>query len=126
MAEFCRACNGTVPTVFKERLDTPHEGELRCGVCSRFLKWQAKPKNDDKRPKGKHTAENLGVDRCQMCTRDREMLGKNEVLTVHHVTEIQHGGADEPQNIWVLCSHCHAIVHHFRCYLHDHFMSLEA
>lgn len=48
------------------------------------------------------------------------MLGAYEALEVHHVVEIQHGGEDDPANIWVLCTDCHKTVHHRRTYLYEH------
>jgi hypothetical protein len=45
------------------------------------------------------------------------------VLTSHHVQEINEGGPDVPENIWVLCSSCHRLVHHQRTYLNEHVKS---
>ena len=96
---------------------SPHYAKMSCGSCGAFIKFLAKPKNTGKRPPNKHTPESLGMAYCQLCRRPADMLGLYEVLEVHHVVEVQHGGDDDPANIWVLCADCHKTLHHRRKYL---------
>ena len=117
----CKRCGET------ENLETapcsdsgPHYAKMSCGSCGAFVKFIPKPKNAGKRPANKHTPESLGIARCQLCRRPVDMLGSYEVLEVHHVVEVQHGGDDDPGNIWVLCTDCHKTVHHRRTYLYEH------
>jgi hypothetical protein len=121
---FCPRCNDEVDGIVKPRPDTPHEAEVRCGSCGGFIRWLKKEKNEGKRPRNRYTPESLGVDFCQMCRRTRNRLGKNEVLIPHHIIEIQEGGPDLPENIWVVCTPCHLSIHHQRTYLNDHFNHL--
>ena len=99
---------------------SPHYAKMSCGSCGAFIKFLAKPKNTGKRPPNKHTPESLGIAYCQLCRRPADMLGAYEALEVHHVVEIQHGGDDDPANIWVLCTDCHKTLHHRRKYLYEH------
>ena len=117
----CKRCGET------ENLETapcfdgsPHYAKMSCGSCGAFVKFLPEPKNNGKRPPNKHTPESLSVTRCQLCGRPIDMLALYEVLEVHHVVEIQHGGEDTPGNIWVLCTDCHKTVHHRRTYLYEH------
>lgn len=116
----CKRCKIEVTPNFKPRPDTPHAGELRCPVCDCHLKWQPKPQNENKRDRNKHTPASLGIDFCQLCMRPKDRLGKHEVLLPHHIIEVQYGGIDDPENIWVVCSACHALIHHQRTYLNSH------
>ena len=102
--------------------DGKHYAKETCEECGRFVKWLPKPKNEGKRPKNKHTAASLEINYCQMCCRHRSKLGNGGSLEVHHVEEISSGGGDIPENIWVVCTSCHRMIHHFRVYLNDHFI----
>lgn len=121
---FCKRCNDEVDGIVKPRPDTPHAAEVRCGNCGAFIQWLKKEVNKDKRPKNRLLPRDLGIDYCQMCRRHEARLGKHEVLHSHHVIEIQEGGPDIRDNIWVLCTPCHLVVHHQRTYLNDHFNHL--
>lgn len=118
---FCKQCNADVPYYVKARPDTPHAGgAMHCAVCDRFLGWKKKEDNSQRRPKNRYLPEDLNIDFCQLCRRPKDRLGTNETLTSHHVIEIQEHGPDVPENIWVLCTSCHTLVHHQRTYLRDH------
>jgi len=122
---FCKACDAERQHVLTDRPDTPHGGgEWRCHDCGRHHSWAKKEKNEGKREKNKHTPESLEIDFCQMCGRKRNRLVTNETLEVHHVHEIAKGGPDTPENIWVLCTSCHSLVHHQRTYLNYHHAAL--
>jgi 5-methylcytosine-specific restriction endonuclease McrA len=56
-----------------------------------------------------------------MCLRHVDRLGSHGALQVHHVVEIQNGGEDTKENIWVVCTSCHKLIHHQRTYLNNHF-----
>lgn len=122
----CRACGKKfiVPEYVKLEKG-PHGEKAVCPFCKKYLFFVAKPKNEKKKEmrgcgKALKPAD-LNIGNCQMCLRTADMLGNNGVLVCHHVTEMQSGGQDERSNIWVLCSHCHSLVHHSRTYLFYHF-----
>ena len=120
MIKMCQGCHKETPHNEISRPDTKHEAELRCSVCGRFWGWKAKEKNTGNRPRNKHTPESLDISECQLCRRSSDHLGTNEILEVHHIIEISKNGEDVPENIWVLCSSCHSLVHHQRTYLNEH------
>jgi len=120
----CSQCGNDKKFNVLERPDTPHDREVRCGKCDSFIRWLPKPKNKDKRPKNKILPENLGIDYCQLCLRKKDRLGKNETLTSHHIIEINKHGEDIKENIWVVCTHCHALIHHVRIYINYHWKDL--
>lgn len=101
--------------------DGPHHGKYVCKECGTFAGWMPKPTNETKRKKNKYSADDLGINYCQMCLRPKSRLGSRETLEPHHIKEIQHGGDDIPENIWVVCSYCHKVIHQRRIYLNDHY-----
>lgn len=119
---FCNICQSDKEPLEIPRPDTPHSAKLECPVCGNFLGWKKKAKNKYKRPKNKYTAEGLGGEYCAMCLRSRGRLGLHETLLIHHIVEIQDGGEDEPDNIWIICTHCHALIHHVRKYLNENLL----
>jgi len=111
---FCRSCNSEVEYHLIPRPDTPHEAEIRCAACDRFIGWKKKEKNEAKRPKQIHSPGSLGIDYCQICLMPKRHLGTNEALEIHH-------NDDEPENnerinILVVCTSCHKLIHHQRTY----------
>ncbi len=42
------------------------------------------------------------------CTR----CGSTDRLKIHHITPVQHGGTDDPENLTTLCHACHEATHH--------------
>ena len=99
-------------------------GSQHCPYCQKFLGWARKENNIDKRPKNRLLPEDLGIDYCEICLRKKHRLGKNETLDSHHKIEIQNGGLDGKENILVVCTHCHSLIRHVRCYMNDHFGDL--
>jgi len=120
----CKHCNNTKDFYEKPRPDTPHDAEIRCSVCNKFIMWKPKDRNKDKRPPNKILPVDLGIDYCEICLRVKARLGRNETLTSHHKIEIAMGGLDVKENILILCTHCHNLVHHVRLYMNDHFGDL--
>lgn len=119
------ACKcGCGETIEIPRPDTPHQAEVRCAnpKCNTHIMWKKKDKNNGKRPKNKFTPADLGINYCEMCQRPKARLGNNETLISHHKVEVgpQQRGVDVPGNIWVVCSHCHALIHHVRIYMNNH------
>jgi hypothetical protein len=118
--DVCKSCGSFGP--FKDELAEfgPHHGKKICCHCGSFYKWIPKPKNETKRPPNKISAEDLGISHCQLCGRPRARLGNRGVLESHHVIEIQDGGEDVKENIWIVCTSCHSLIHHQRTYLNRH------
>ncbi len=116
----CNHCNALVDTVIEVLSKGTHYGKENCAVCGNYVAFAKKPKNEGKRGSSRHSPDSLNITICQMCQRPANRLGSRGVLSVHHVEEIQHGGTDDPDNIWILCTSCHRLVHHQRTYLNVH------
>lgn len=111
----CPVCN--YPCEVTLRPDTPHYGEIRCPDHGHY--WVPKP-NSEKRAKRK---SNLKLRKsipegynsfCELCMRSESLFGKLKPslsLEVHHVIEVQELGSDGPENLRLLCSECHELIH---------------
>lgn len=111
----CRVCN--YPCVVTLRPGTPHYGEIRCPDHGHD--WVPKP-NSKKRAKRK---SNLKLKNsipegynnfCELCMRSKPLLSKLNpplFLEVHHVIEVQELGSNDPENLRLLCSECHELIH---------------
>ena len=119
MPNFCKKC-GSEPIVRKMPKTSIHYAKSVCPKCNSFIDWIKKPTNEFKRGKQKYTPENLGIEICELCGRNREKLGNRETLAVHHKHPREEGGLDEKNNTLVLCTPCHALFHFMRKYLHHH------
>lgn len=124
---FCRKCNKEVEPKFIKRPDIVHSGgELKCPICDLHFKWQKKDKNINKRTVSIYLVSDFNINYCQLCLRTKDRLGLNETLTRHHIIEInpkyedELKGEDTPDNIWIVCTHCHQLIHHTRTYLNYH------
>ena len=119
----CPGCGKVAEPIIKECGSGPHYAEERCPYCKKFFGYTPKPKNKEKRKKNKHTPESLSISHCQMCMRKKDSLGRYGTLAAHHIIEVASPtfGPDTPENIWVVCTSCHSLIHHQRTYLHNHF-----
>ena len=120
----CPKCGQVEPVTHGEVNDV-HGFKLRCPHCDQFVGWGGKMKaikddNGSRNLSSQWTAKRLNADHCEMCLRSKQLIGKGERLEVHHVKPIEDGGEDLPQNIWVVCTSCHRLIHHQRKYLHEH------
>ena len=99
----------------------PMPGEMRGSTCSRCGAkwWQPKAENERYRRPAAHRdlVKRYGRGICELCLRTREQLPGPESLVGHHVTEYAEGGTDDRANVWIVCTACHALVHHLRTYL---------
>lgn len=106
------------------RFNELHGYAFVCEQCERFLAWGGKNKAimaEDKRQRSSQwTAHRLRIRSCQMCLREQDELGTREQLEVHHVQPVSQGGADQPDNLWVVCTACHRLIHWQQTYLNDH------
>ena len=115
-SHYCSRCDSDTSHIVTPRESGPHYAQAMCRICG-TKHWASKPKNKNKRKSNKYTPEDLGLCYCLMCLRDRSDLINSETLESHHIIQISHGGEDVPENIWILCTPCHKLVHHNRTYL---------
>ena len=102
-----------------------HYAKIVCTVCRKFVKWKKAPDNENKRtgcPSVSIVANFHGFKKefCFFCGRTKEQLGWNETLTVDHIKKIEEGGADNKQNMQILCSACHKLKHWADLYTRKH------
>jgi len=106
---FCKHCQEEVVEEVQIRPDTPHYAEYRCTVCYKHIKWI--PKDKQRRQASKVP---ITIDFCQLCNRNKSNFGINEVLERHHIQQIKDNGLDVAENIWILCTRCHNLIHFLR------------
>jgi hypothetical protein len=100
--------------------DSTHYAKLLCGKCDRFLGWLPKP--DGEPTKYKREAEHKDLVRkfskgyCELCLLKEGDLRSRQTLVAHHVVAYKNGGKAIRENIWILCSACHALVEYQRRY----------
>lgn len=112
----CKRCGKETLHIIEKLDKGVHYSKIICVQC-RSVTWGRKPKNEGKRKKNKFTPNSLGVGFCQMCLREKKNLLGAETLEIHHVVPIDQQGDDDPENIWVVCTPCHKMIHHHRTYL---------
>lgn len=103
-----------------------HHARIDCGKCRRFIGWVRKPENEKTKHREKDQKTLLSKYShgfCEMCGILDEYVPNNECLVAHHVNEYGNNGNTERENIWILCSRCHALVHHERTYVSKHLLS---
>ena len=128
----CPHCNQDVlPDIAPVSNGTTTTYKATCPNCGRYIKWVSKSifegakKANGKRRKSAWSAKQLEKDHCEICGRNRENLGLNEKLESHHKLPIEHGGTDTEDNILIVCTPCHRMVHFLRRYLNDHLAHLH-
>ena len=114
----CPKCGFVSP--FVPRADTPHFGEIRCPVHGHS--WIRRPREDGKPKRKANTAligslNSMTQDFCWLCSRHKDLLASLKPATrleVHHIVPVAEGGSDEPHNLILLCTECHAEAHRRR------------
>lgn len=116
----CKRCAHQGPHVFTLRTSGVHYGDLRCAECNTHLGFPPKPESDPtkyKRPsKHRDLVREYSKGFCEMCLRSEGELPKGTTLEAQHVQEYQDGGDSTRENIWIVCTACHRMVHWVRTY----------
>ena len=119
--EQCKACGYTgVPTI-KVMETGVHYAKLSCDQCGRFIRWMAKPEGDASKYRRenqhKELAAKFGNGYCELCLIKESDLPNGESMEGHHVIEYADGGDSSRENVWVVCTACHKLIHWRRTYL---------
>jgi 5-methylcytosine-specific restriction endonuclease McrA len=124
--DICRNCNGKI--VFVETPELTHYGKMICSNCGLWVRWVRHPEKEGKRTKTSIYKMDIvkqfyGIEEefCFFCLRKKHQLGVCEVMTLDHIQELDKGGADEPQNIQILCTACHKLKNWARLYTNWHY-----
>lgn len=104
------------------RILGPHPGghyaKIVCLECDRFHKWEGKPEGTPKRRKNQaKLLERYSKGFCELCLRQSNQIPLPQVLEAHHVIPVTDGGSDDRDNIQIVCTACHKLIHHQRTYL---------
>ena len=52
---------------------------------------------------------------CELCLRDKNTLKKlNLFFEIHHVIPVKDEGEDTTENLRLVCSQCHSLIHRHR------------
>ena len=96
-----------------------HFAKAICPSCNSFVSWVSKPKNEGQRKKTglklkKFIPQNMqGF--CELCLRDKNTLKKlNLFFEIHHVIPVKDEGEDSTENLRLVCSECHSLIHRHR------------
>lgn len=108
----CRRC-GSVDLAQTVMEHGQHYARLDCNACGCFVKWLPKPDADKiKRPAAhRNLVHAYSNGYCEMCLRREADLPKNETLEAQHIREYADGGSQERNNIWIVCTGCHKLIH---------------
>jgi 5-methylcytosine-specific restriction endonuclease McrA len=120
----CHHCGHEGKPMMSGKLNEIHGYAFSCAECGRFIAWGGKKKQivaeGQRQFSTQWSPSRLGISFCQMCLRPDANLGTAESLQSHHILPVKDGGADEPGNLWVVCTSCHRLIHHQRVYLYEH------
>ena len=107
--------------------DGMHHGKICCATCNKFQDWMPKPDRDKaKRPAAhRDLVKKYSRGFCEICLVEEKQLEPNRGLVAHHIVEYQHidehqgGGNNTRENIDIVCTACHRLIHWRRDYLWD-------
>ncbi|MCZ2338961.1 MAG: hypothetical protein LC127_12400 [Chitinophagales bacterium] len=90
-----------------------HGNHYICRDCHHSF-WGGRLKNEEKNKKRPPypSPTDLGIECCEICQRDKSILGYAETLETHH--KDGHPTNNDRLNLWVLCTECHDLVHLIR------------
>lgn len=110
----CRNCGGQLTETLTPEL--PHYGKRVCGECGMHNGWIPKPGSKNRGAKHGDLVRKHSKGFCEMCLRLVSELRPGDLLEAHHVVPYKQGGASERDNLWIVCTPCHRIIEHHRCY----------
>ncbi len=121
-------CGSCGPHIVEIKTEGVHHAAVICIQCRRHVAWMSKPDQDKAKRPAAHTdlVKRFSKGYCEMCFITKENLPKGEALEAQHVIEFQDGGSNERENIWILCTACHKLVHWRRTYVGHLLQTLAA
>src|SRR3972149_206543 len=95
-----------------------HYAKEVCAKCGAYIKFVGKPDNLKPHRHKSHTelVEQYSKGFCEICGILHNSVPNNEALEAHHVIEYQDGGPKERENIEIVCTACHKLIHWLRTY----------
>jgi 5-methylcytosine-specific restriction endonuclease McrA len=101
-----------------------HHARVDCAnpFCQRFVEWLPKPDNERvRRPASQRDlVRKYSKGYCEICLILEPYIPKGEELEAQHIIEYQDGGTNDRENIQIVCTRCHRMIHWMRTYVVDH------
>ena len=117
----CAGCGYAGETKTILRPQGTHYADLRCPICGKHHGFLSKPANDEtkfNRPKAhSELVKKFSKGYCEMCLAKASSFRKGLSLHAHHIVEYKDGGTAFRNNVWILCTGCHSLVHWRRTYI---------
>lgn len=117
-------CEEGVELVIQDK--GPHYAKYVC-FAGHFNDWVPKPDSDKSKRPAKHAGlvHKYGNGYCELCGRTESTLRDSDVLEAHHVLEYSGTPDSSRENVWIVCTACHRLIHHMRTY-HGRSLHLQA
>lgn len=116
----CKRCGSMKEFTETLRPTGQHYSDLKCSDCGAWNDFGTKPLDDPtkyKRPNAhRDLVKKYGRGVCEMCCQKQEQLPKGQTLEAQHVVEYADGGSEDRENIWIVCTGCHRLIHWVRYY----------
>ncbi len=115
----CPEC-GSANLVERKKVKGPHYAQVKCKDCKRHVQWVSKPDSEKTRRPQAHRdlVKRYSRGYCEVCGTRKEDLPAGQAMEANHIIEFKNGGSDERENIQILCTACHKLIHclrtHFR------------
>lgn len=121
MKRFCKRCQCETEQIVTVRTSGVHHADCHCSVCRSHCGFLSKPDSDPTKYKRPQQHRNLvakfSSGFCELCLCKESDLPKGQTLEAQHVVEYQDGGEPRRENIWIVCTGCHRLIHWRRTYL---------
>lgn len=111
----CKYCGSTdIEMILTPEL--PHYAKDVCRSCGRHLRWLPKPDAEKvKRPAAhRELVRKYAQGYCELCMTAEDDLPDGQVLEAQHVVDFADGGGEGRENIWIVCTKCHKLIHWVR------------
>ena len=107
--KYCKSEN----LVERPRPDTRHHAALHCADCGKFQIWVPKPDSLKTRRPSAHRdlVKKYSRGYCEMCLTKEADLPPGRCLEGHHIVEFASGGTEDRDNVQVVCTGCHTLIH---------------
>ncbi len=108
----CKQC-GSDNLLAEETPDTPHHAKEMCGDCGAYQRWLPKPDSEKARRPAAHRdlVRKYSEGYCELCLIAEDNLPAEQTLEGHHIIEHQDGGGEGRENIQIVCTKCHKLIH---------------
>jgi len=122
--DHCHKC-GSNDFTYRPGTAQHYKGRI-CNKCHTFS-WISKPEEIAyKRPKNQtELVQKYSRGYCEICLIPEDRLPRWESLEAQHIIEYQAGGSSERENIIIVCTRCHRLIHWLRTYVGEHILGIK-